>query len=167
MTEQQQAGGTSTVMAWTEPPAGKQVASFRTYGDVERAVQYLASQNFPVERARIVGRDVEWVEQIIGRATWGHAALRGAAAGAVTGALLGWIFGLLSWITPLIASLALAAYGLVFGAVVGAILGLIIYAFQHGKRDFESVRVLQPAGYELVADAAVAEQAAAILAGRE
>jgi hypothetical protein len=166
MTEQQ-GSSTSTATTWAGPPTRMPVASFRTYGDAERAVRYLASQKFPVERVSIVGRDVEWVEQIIGRATWGSAALHGAAAGAVTGALFGWLFGLLAWIAPLIASLALAAYGLVFGAVIGAILGLIMYAFQRGKRDFESVRALQPTSYQLVADTAVADQAAAVLAGRE
>jgi hypothetical protein len=130
-------------------------------------VDYLAQHDFPVQRVSIVGQDVELVEQIIGRNGYGHAAARGAVAGGVTGALVGWIFGLAAWIAPLIASLAIAAYGLVFGAVIGALLGLALRGLDRGHHDFASVRVLQPTRYELVADAAVADRAAAVLAGRE
>lgn len=154
--------GTETTGArrWT-------VASFSSYGEAERAVEYLATRSFPVDRVAVVGGDVRWVEQIIGRTNYGYAALRSATAGAVTGALFGWIFGLLSWVHPLITGLALAAYGLVFGAVVGAVLGLVMYSLRRGKRDFESVRMLQPQRYELVADAEVAAEAVALLARRQ
>jgi hypothetical protein len=139
------------------------VRSFESYSEAERAVEYLTTRKFPVDRVAVVGRDVRWVEQIVGRTNYGYAALNGAASGAVVGALFGWIFGLLTWIHPLIAGLALAAYGLVFGAVVGAVLGVALYTLRRGRRDFESVRVLQPDRYELVADAEVAAEAAALL----
>nr|WP_226949893.1 general stress protein [Rhodococcus rhodochrous] len=118
------------------------IATFDTYADAESAVDYLSDQHFTVDKLAIVGRDIELVEQIVGRLNYGWAALCGAAAGALTGALFGWIFGLLDWVQPLLTGLALAFYGLVFGAVVGALLGLLMYALQGGRRDFTPFPVL-------------------------
>jgi hypothetical protein len=147
----------------TGRPQRTAIMSFTSYGEAERAVEFLATHKFPVDRVAVVGTDVRLVEQIVGRTNWGLAALHGAAPGALTGALIGWIFGIFSWIHPLITGLALAAYGLVFGAVVGAILGLILYSLRRGRRDFESVRLLQPQRYELLADPEVGAEAGALL----
>jgi hypothetical protein len=61
------------------------VASFDRYTEAERAVDFLADRRFPVERVSIVGRDLEYVEQITGRMTYGRAALNGALTGALIG----------------------------------------------------------------------------------
>jgi hypothetical protein len=148
-------------------PNRRSVGTFLSYGEAERAVDYLSDQHFPVERVTIVGHDVKLVEQVIGRLNYGKAALRGAGSGALVGALIGWIFGLFDWVRPLVASLALAAYGLIFGAVVGAIFGLVVYAMQGGRRDFASMRVLLPSRYEVLVDAEVAGEAARLLVQRD
>jgi hypothetical protein len=148
-------------------PNRKSVASYRSYGEAERAVDYLSDQRFPVERVAIIGHDVQLVEQVVGRLNYGKAALHGAGSGALVGALIGWLFGLFDWVRPLVASLALAAYGLIFGAVVGAVFGVIAYALQGGRRDFRSVRVMLPSSYEVVVDTEVAAEAARLLAQRE
>jgi hypothetical protein len=153
----------------TTPPdvaARQTIATFASYGEAERAVDYLSDQKFPVERVAIIGHDVQMIEQVIGRLNWGRAALHGAGSGAVVGALVGWIFGLFDWVQPLVASLALAAYGLIFGAVVGAIFGLIAYALQGGRRDFASMRVMMPSRYEVQVDAEVADEAVRLLTQR-
>jgi uncharacterized membrane protein len=142
------------------------VATFVSYGEAERAVEYLTQQKFPVDKVAVIGHDVKMVEQVIGRLGWGRAALSGAGTGAVTGALVGWIFGIFSWIHPLIAGLTLAAYGLITGAIIGAVIGLILYAAQRGKRDFAAVRGLQPSRYELVVVNEVADEAARLLSAR-
>ena len=157
-------GGTSAVSP--HPPARQVIATFDTYADAESAVDYLSDQHFTVDKLAIVGRDIELVEQIVGRLNYGWAALRGAAAGALTGALFGWIFGLLDWVQPLLTGLALAFYGLVFGGVVGALLGLLMYALQGGRRDFTSIQSLQPRHYEVLADVEVADEAVRLLTGR-
>ena len=144
-------------------PARKVVATFDNYADAERAVDFLSDQRFPVNRVAIVGRDLEYVEQVLGRLNYGGAALRGASSGALVGALIGWIFGLLSWVHPLIASLLLALYGLIFGAVLGAIAGMIAYAFQRGRRDFASVATVQAREFDVVVDDQVADDAARLL----
>jgi hypothetical protein len=141
------------------------IASYSTYADAERAVDYLSDQRFPVEKVAIVGHDVRLVEQVVGRMDYGTAALHGAAAGAVPGALIGWIFGLLNWINPVVSGLLLALYGLIFGAIVGALLGLLTYALQAGRRDFSSVSAMQPSRYEVVVEEDVADEAARLIAG--
>jgi uncharacterized protein YqgC (DUF456 family) len=142
------------------------IAAFSSYGEAERAVDYLSDRRFPVERVAIVGHDVKLVEQVVGRLNYGGAALRGAGSGAITGALIGWIFGLFSWVQPLVTSLALAAYGLVFGAVLGALLGLVFHAIQGGRRDFAAVRMMLPSLYEVLVDEEVADEAMRLLAQR-
>ena len=81
-------------------PARQVIATFDSYADAERLVDYLSDQRFEVNRVAIVGRDLEYVEQVLGRLNYGGAALRGAGSGALVGALIGWIFGLFNWIQP-------------------------------------------------------------------
>jgi Heat induced stress protein YflT domain len=59
--------------------------AYRHRGDAERAVDYLSDQRFEVNRVAIVGRELEYVEQILGRMNYGTAALRGASSGALVG----------------------------------------------------------------------------------
>lgn len=144
-------------------PARQVIATFDNYADAERAVDYLSDQRFEVHRVAIVGRDLQYVEQVLGRLNYGGAALRGAGSGALVGALIGWIFGLFNWIEPLISALVLATYGVIFGAIVGALLGLLMHALRRGRRDFRSVGVLRPKHYDVVADVEVADRALQIL----
>ncbi|MGW7198541.1 general stress protein [Streptomyces chryseus] len=141
------------------------VASYETYPEAERAVDHLADQGFPVERVAIIGQDVRMVEQVTGRMDYGRAALHGAASGALPGALIGWLFGLVNWLDPVVSALLLALYGLIFGAIVGALLGVLLYALQGGRRDFASLRSLQPSRYEVVVDEAVADEAVRLIGG--
>lgn len=140
------------------------IAVFDNHADAERAVDRLADLRFPVERVAIVGHDLRVVEKVTGRANYVTSALRGAASGALPGALIGWFFGLFNLVNPLVASLVLAFYGLIFGAVLGALLGVVMYALQRGRRDFHAVTLTVPARYEVVADPAVADEAAGLLA---
>src|ERR671912_335605 len=108
------------------------VASYDSYPEAQRAVDYLSDERFPVERVAIVAEDLRFVEQVTGRLGYGQAALQGAGSGAVIGALFGFFLGLFSLADPLVSALILVLYGLVFGAIVGAILGLIFYALSGG-----------------------------------
>jgi hypothetical protein len=144
-------------------PARQVIATFDNYADAERAVDYLSDQRFEVNRVAIVGRDLEYVEQVMGRLNYGGAALRGAGSGALVGLLIGWLFGLFNWVQPLVSALVLAGYGLVFGAIVGALFGLVVHALQRGRRDFHSVSGLRPKYYDVVADVEVADRALQLL----
>ena len=156
--------------AFTEYPFAtgrkrKVVASFATYPEAERAVDYLADQRYPVEHVSIVAEGVRLVEQVTGRATWlynvGNGALTGAVAGALTGLLLGSFI-----LPPLVSAFALAFNGLLFGLVVGAVLGGLIYAFSSGEREFTSVQGFDAAHYSIMADEEAADEAIALLAQR-
>jgi hypothetical protein len=144
-------------------PARQVIATFDDYADAERTVDYLVDRHFEVNQLSIVGRDLELVERITGRMNYGLAALRGATSGGLVGALIGWLFGLFSWIQPLIAGLVLAFYGLLLGAALGALVGLLMYAMQHGRRDFATVTSLQPRYFDIVADVGVAGRALQLL----
>ena len=133
--------------------------SYSTYQDAERAVDYLSDNKFPVERVSIVGRDLEFVERVTGRMTYGGAALRGALSGALVGVLVGWLFAVFSWFDPVIGWGWLILDGLWFGAVVGALFGLLSHAMLGGRRDFASIGAMRANRYELLVDDEVAAEA--------
>jgi hypothetical protein len=139
------------------------IATFNHYEDAERAVDYLSDHGFPVERSTIVGRDLEYVEQVTGRMTYARAALSGALSGAVIGFLIGWLFGVFSWFDPVVSSLWLALDGLWFGALVGAIMGLVTHALSRGRRDFSAIGGMRAKRYEVVVEEPVADEAARLL----
>jgi hypothetical protein len=147
----------------TGPPRRRTVATFKTYRDAERAVDYLADNRFPVDHVSIVGRDLRLVEYVTGRVTWGDAALRGAISGAVVGALIGWLFVVFDWSSATVARGWLVVDGLWFGAVVGALMGLFTYALMRGRRDFASVGGMEAEYYDVVVDEELAGEAAQLL----
>src|SRR3977135_2630712 len=146
-------------------PARQVIATVDNYADAERVVDYLSDQRFEVNRVAIVGRELEYLEQVLGRLNYGGAALRGEGSGALGGALIGWIFGLFNWIEPLISALVLAGYGLIFGAIVGALFGLLVHALQRGRRDFHSISGLRPKYYDVVAEVDDLHRGRRVLAG--
>ena len=144
--------------------AQRTVASYSSYAEAERAVDFLSDRKFPVERTAIVGRDLEYVEQVTGRMRYGGAALRGALTGAMVGFLVGWLFGVFDWFDPIVSAFWLALDGLWFGAIVGALLGLLSHAMLRGRRDFASIAAMRANRYDLLVDDEVADEAARLLA---
>jgi hypothetical protein len=142
-------------------PARTTVATYGTYREAERAVDFLSDKGFPVQRAAIVGTGLRTVEQIAGRLTTGRAALLGAGQGAMVGLVFGLLFGLF-FEGP--AFFGVVLYGVVLGAIFGAIFGAITQAMQGGRRDFASVRGMEAERYEVQVDHEVAAQAKQLLA---
>jgi hypothetical protein len=122
------------------------VASYATYAEAQRAVDFLSDSGFPVEVAEIVGYDVRLVEQVTGRLTNARAAGAGAASGAWFGLFIGLLVGLFTtgpeW-------LGLVLGGLLIGAFWGAVFGFFAHWATRGQRDFSSVRSLVAGRYEL------------------
>ena len=56
-----------------------------------------------------------------------------------------------------------ALRGAASGGLVGALIGVILYAMQHGRRDFATVTSLQPRYFDIVADVGVAQRALQLL----
>jgi hypothetical protein len=139
------------------------IASYRTYEEAERAVDWLSDNSFPVERSAIVGTGLRSVEQVTGRMTQGRAAKAGAGQGALIGALFALLFGIF-FSGPEFAELLL--YALVSGAVFGALYGALFQnAASGGKRDFMSSADIQADRYEVQVDEAAADEATRVLRG--
>jgi hypothetical protein len=136
------------------------VASYATYSEAQRAMDDLADQRFPVQRAAIVAEGLRFVEQVTGRLNYGRAALNGAGSGAIIGIIIGIIFGFLSLT---VFFLSFIIYGLIAGAIIGAIIGLIAHALSGGRRDFSSVGKMQAERYNVMVDSEVVNEARKLL----
>ena len=137
------------------------LASYDDYAGAQKAVDTLSDNGFPVQNTAIVGVDVRIVESVLGRLSWGRAALNGLATGAWFGMLIGLFVGLFSSgsnsIWPLV------GLGLLYGAAFGIVWGLISYAFTGGKRDFVSRQQLLASRYDVLCEQAVIGEARKIL----
>ncbi|HEY2793343.1 MAG TPA: general stress protein [Micromonosporaceae bacterium] len=147
-------------MLGTLADLGVRVASYPTYAQAQRAVDYLSDNQFPVGKAAIVGSDLSLVENVIARVTTAKAALSGALGGAWFGLFIGLLFGLFSrrswW--------EVVFTGLVVGAIWGAIFGALAHAATRGVRDFISRSSLAAGSYEVMVQPDSAEQARTMLA---
>ncbi len=70
-------------------PKGDTVGSYNSYLDAQKAVDYLADQQFPVQMVSIVGNDLKMVERVTGRLTYPRVALSGALSGMWFGLFVG------------------------------------------------------------------------------
>ena len=133
------------------------IASFDRHEDAQALVDRLALSGFQVERLSIVGSDLRLVETVTGRMSAWRAALAGALSGAFWGGLLGWLFGVV-FTHDGVSGLAIFLYLLILGAAFGALLGIVAYAFS-SRREFMSITGVQANRYDVLADAAVADEA--------
>jgi hypothetical protein len=145
----------STPVEYTE------LAQFPSYVSAQELVDRLSDAGFEVRRLRIVGNDVQTVEQVTGRLTIGKAALLGAASGAWFGLLIGLLFGLF---LPGVIWIAVLLSGLLIGAVWGAIFGAIAHWTTRGRRDFSSVKALEASNYTVMVESAFAAEASRLVA---
>jgi hypothetical protein len=142
----------------TDRTARQAIVTVDRYADAEAIVDRLADDGFPVEHISIVGRDLQTVEQVVGRLNAWKAALSGAGSGAFMGLLFGLLFGV--WFAHDGTSLlAILAYWTLFAAVIGAVIGLIGYAINGGRRNFTSVTTMQPQHFDVLVDDAYAADA--------
>ncbi|WP_336085803.1 general stress protein [Nocardia sp. SSK8] len=143
------------------PPSGWPVGSYPTYAEAQRAVDYLADGQFPVQDVTIVGVDLMQVERVLYRLTWGKV----IGGGVVSGAWLGLFLGLLlSLFTTTGGALGPLAVGLVGGIIFGVITTSIPYAATKGQRDFASTMQLVAGRYDVLCDPKTAERARDMLA---
>jgi hypothetical protein len=148
---------------YSDIPRGQVIATYDTYVEAQRAVDFLADEQFAVENVSIVGSDLKMVERVTGRLTRGRA----AAAGAATGAWFGLFVGVL---LSAFASkdntngLLLVVSALIYGAAFGAIFGFVSHALSGGKRDFTSRSKIVSSRYEIVVVWAKADTAREVLA---
>jgi hypothetical protein len=143
------------------PPTGWPIGSYPTYEEAQRAVDYLADQEFPVQEVTIVGVNLMLVERITGRLTWSRVLTGGAASGAWFGLFVGLLMGTFaaqgSWLGPVLAGLGI---GILFGMAMAA----VGYASARGQRDFSSASQLVAGQYDVLSQPRHAEQGRDLLA---
>ena len=137
------------------------LSSYDDYVDAQKAVDTLSDNGFPVQNTAIVGVDVRIVESVLGRLTWGKAAMSGMFSGAWFGVLIGLFVGLFSSTTGSL--FPLVGLGLLYGAAFGIVWGLVSHALTGGKRDFVSRQQLQAARYDVLCEQSVIAEAKKIL----
>lgn len=137
------------------------LASYDEYAAAQKAVDTLSDNGFPVQNVAIVGVDVRIVESVLGRLTWGRAALSGMLSGAWFGVLIGLFVGLFSATTDSL--WPLVALGLLYGGAFGIVFGIVSHALTGGRRDFVSRQQLQAARYDVLCERAVMAEARRIL----
>jgi hypothetical protein len=121
---------------------------FDRYEEAQKAVDFLADHEFPVENCMIVGTDLKQVERVTGRLTTGRVALGGLLSGVWMGLFVGLIFSLFGTGS----ALGIVASTAVFGALFGLIWALVGYAATRGRRDFTSVSQVVATRYEVLVE---------------
>jgi hypothetical protein len=147
---------------YSDIPRGQVIATYDTYVEAQRAVDFLADEEFAVENISIIGSDLKMVEKVTGRLTRGRAAAAGAASGAWFGLFVGVLLSLFSKSGT--NGFLLVVSALIYGAVFGAIFGFVSHALSGGKRDFTSRSKIVSSRYELVVVWAQADKAREVLA---
>jgi hypothetical protein len=130
------------------------------YAAAQKAVDFLADKEFPVENCLIVGTDLKQMERVTGRLTTGGVALGGLLSGAWLGLFVGLIFSLFGEEN----ALGVIASTAVFGALFGVIWALVGYAATRGSRDFSSVSRIVATRYEVLVEHKHAAQGRELLA---
>lgn len=137
------------------------VGVWNTYDDAQRAVDYLADNEFEVQNLEIVGTELRQVERVLGRHNWGTVIGQGVQSGITTGLLVGIVLTLFG--PPQnVAVLILVALGIGLGLGVG--FQALGYAMSRGRRDFTSITQVVATKYELLAEHTVAAKARELLA---
>lgn len=142
------------------PPSGWPIGSYDTYEQAQRAVDYLADNDFPVQDVTIVGLEPMLVERVDSRLTWGRVLRSGALTGGWGGLFVGL---LLSIVTPG-AGLIPVLLGLVFGVLFGLATAAMSYRATRGQRDFTSHSQLVAKRYDVLSHPRNAELGRQMLA---
>jgi hypothetical protein len=144
------------------PPSGWPIGSYGTYEEAQRAVDFLAVEDFPVQEVTIVGVDLMLVERVTGKLTWGRVLATGAASGAWFGLFVGLLLTLFSQTEGV--SLGPVLVGLVTGVFFGLVFAAVGYGSARGKRDFQSASQLVAGRYDVLCQPSSAERGRDLLA---
>ena len=140
-------------------PTGDTVGSYTSYLDAQKAVDYLADQQFPVQMVSIVGNELKMVERVTGRLSYPRVALSGALSGMWFGLFVG---VMLSFFAPSPGYFSILA-SVLMGAAFFMLFGIVTYAMQRGKRDFTSTSQVVATNYDVVVSVEAAHEARRLL----
>ena len=135
---------------------------YERYAQAQRAVDYLADRDFPVQNVAIVGTELKSVERVTERLTRGRVAVAGAVSGLWIGLFVGVAFALFSKQGQLGFLITTPILGAVF-MLVWSQLGFTA-ATRGGTRDFASVSQIVATKYEVLVEHNVIAQARELIA---
>ncbi len=140
-------------------PTGDTVGSYTSYLDAQKAVDYLADQQFPVQMVSIVGNELKMVERVTGRLSYPRVALSGALSGMWFGLFVG---VMLSFFAPSPGYFSIMT-SVLMGAAFFMLFGIVTYAMQRGKRDFTSTSQVVATNYDVIVAPEAAHEARRLL----
>ena len=140
-------------------PTGDTVGSYTSYLDAQKAVDYLADQQFPVQMVSIVGNELKMVERVTGRLSYPRVALSGALSGMWFGLFVG---VMLSFFAPSPGYFSIMT-SVLMGAAFFMLFGIVTYAMQRGKRDFTSTSQVVATSYDVIVAPEAAHEARRLL----
>lgn len=144
-------------------PSGDTIGSYTSYLDAQKAVDYLADVNFPVQHVSIVGNDLKMVERVTGKLSYPRVALNGALTGAWFGLFIGVLLSFFDGNAQGEPYLNVFT-SVLLGAAFWMLFGIIGYAAQRGKRDFSSTNQVLASNYDVIVDPSVSMEARRLLA---
>lgn len=153
------AGGPTGMDEARAVPTGETVGSYTSYLDAQKAVDYLADQQFPVQMVSIVGNELKMVERVTGRLSYPRVALSGALSGMWFGLFVG---VMLSFFAPSPGYFSILA-SVLMGAAFFMLFGIVTYAMQRGKRDFTSTNQVVATNYDVVVSPEAVHEARRLL----
>ena len=142
-------------------PTGWPVGSYDNYEQAQRAVDFLAENDFPLPDITIVGVDLMLVERVTGRMSWSRVLSTGIASGAWVGLFVGLLLSVFSQTSGLGPILVGIGVGIVFGLVFAS----VGYASSRNRRrDFQSASQLVAGRYDVLCQRQTAEKARDLIA---
>ncbi|CAM3201651.1 hypothetical protein PSET11_01895 [Arthrobacter ulcerisalmonis] len=153
------AGGPSGLDQTRSVPTGDTIGSYTSYLDAQKAVDYLADQQFPVQMVSIVGNELKMVERVTGRLSYPRVALSGALSGMWFGLFVG---VMLSFFSPTGGYFSILT-SVLMGAAFFMLFGIVTYAAQRGKRDFTSTSQVVATSYDVIVATEVSHDARRLL----
>lgn len=142
------------------PPTGWPIGSYATYAEAQKAVDYLADNEFPVPDVTIVGVEPMIVERVTARLSWPRVLAGGAASGAWFGLFVGLLLSMFTT-GPLLPPILT---GLLAGVAFATAFAAAGYASLHGQRDFASNTQLVAGRYDVLCQPRNAEKGRDLLA---
>lgn len=137
------------------------VGLYDTYPEAQKAVDFLADQNFPVANLAIVGTDLKLMERVTGRKTWGTVLTQGVMSGLSTGFIVAIMLMIFFPRENFVSQLLTA---LLIGVSIGLLFAVLGHAMSRGQRDFTSISQTVATKYEILCEHKVAGQAREVLA---
>lgn len=142
----------------THLPPGELVATFTDRKEVNKAIEFLASQKFPVHSLYVVGHDVQQVDYVTGQATYPRAALAGVFQGLSLGALVALFNAVITQTSILANFLSIVPLAIAFCMIYA-----IIVASRTKGRGIRTRTQMLPQRFDLMAIPATAQAARHLL----